>query len=65
MPPFAACLLFELHEFDGKYFVKIFYRDDEKKDARLLCESSLDDFYVSNRDIIPIGGYKEECDLKI
>lgn len=32
-PKFASCILLELHEIDGSYFVKIFYKNTPTDDV--------------------------------
>lgn len=61
MPPFAACLMFELHKIQGKHHVKIFYREGDKQPAELLYQSSLEDFETKYHDVIPSGDYDTEC----
>lgn len=61
MVPFAACLMFELHNIQGKYHVKIFYRNDDKKPAKLLYESTLDAFKANYRHIMPAKSFDDEC----
>lgn len=62
--------MFELHEFEGKYYLKIFYREDDSKkrytiakvtSARLLCECLLDDFKQNNEDVLPTKDPNKEC----
>lgn len=56
--------MFELHEIDGKHYLKLFYKTDLEKEAAKICDMPLDEFKEKHKDVIPTGSYEDECSLK-
>lgn len=69
LPPYASCLMFELHEADGEHFIKIFYRKAPTKNVLPLyipkCgyKCSLEKILKLYEAVIPTKSYDEECQI--
>lgn len=70
MPPYSSCLMFELHSFNGTFYVELYYkqeRGDDKVPLQPLfipnCgqRCPLNQFYEIYRDIIPTDDFDTEC----
>lgn len=73
IPPFAACLFFELHRIKGKYYIELFYKRERGEDPtripipkcgkRKSDPCAFDKFARLYKDIIPSDDYELECAL--
>lgn len=72
MPTYASCLLFELHQLNGTFYVELYYKRDRGEDEVPLeplvipnCGKScpLSKFYEIYEDIIPTEDFDTECRL--
>lgn len=72
MPPYASCLLFELHEINGTFYVELYYKQERGEDKVPLqplfipnCgqKCPLSKLYEIYGDIIPTEDFDTECRL--
>lgn len=72
MPPYASCLLFELHQINGTFHVELYYKQERGEDKVPLqalfipnCgqKCPLNKFYEIYDDIIPTEDFDTECRL--
>lgn len=70
LPPFASCVMFELHRINREYFIQIFYKKKPSKPAMPLfipncgVNCPLEKFRRIYQSLIPTGDYDTECALK-
>lgn len=74
MPPYASCLLFELHQINGTFHIELYYKQDRGNDKVPLqplsipnCGNNnkcpLSKLYEIYRDILPTEDFDTECRL--
>lgn len=66
----AACLMFELHELNGQYYIKIWYKKSPTSNKRELLEipdcgylCPLDKMYDLYANILPTVDYYTACKI--
>lgn len=72
MPSYAACLFFELHQFNGTYHVELYYKQERGEDKVPLqplfipnCgeKCPLSKLYELYQEILPTEDFDTECRL--
>lgn len=70
IPPFTACLFFELYKTNASYYVQIFYKNSIDTNIPALTipncgtKCPLDKLYKLYEDILPTRSFNEECKLR-
>lgn len=69
LPEFASCIMFELHNINGNYVIKIFYKKNVNDSVSTQIPNSKTDFPMRKflkiyKDVLPMKNYETECKLR-